>query len=158
MDFRTEASLLILDKISPTLMRIWHQWGEEVLVHHCKGSQQPRNTNNWEDHHHVCLARYDHIAMSSTFAQQLDSVTKHPVSAHWVRHLQQQGMFARRPLLHIPLTLRHRCLRLQLCQEWSAWMTQWHNIMFSNESLFGVQHYSGQIRVCQFHRGSKHHG
>ncbi|GFY07690.1 transposable element Tcb1 transposase [Trichonephila clavipes] len=40
------------------------------------------------------------------------------LSAHTIRRrLQQSGLSARRPLLSLPLTQNHRCVRRQWCDE-----------------------------------------
>ncbi|MBJ5584651.1 transposase [Salmonella enterica subsp. enterica serovar Typhimurium] len=63
------------------------------------------------------------------------------------RRLQQWGLVARRPLLRLPLTLHHRRMRLQWCVERRTWTTEWHDIIFSDESRFCLQHHDGRIRV-----------
>ncbi|MBJ5505484.1 hypothetical protein JGG47_23220 [Salmonella enterica subsp. enterica serovar Derby] len=70
------------------------------------------------------------------------------------RRLQQRGLVPRRPLLRLPLTLHHRRMRLQWCVERRTWTTEWHDIIFSDESRFCLQHHDGRIRVWR-HRGER---
>ncbi|MBJ3377333.1 hypothetical protein JGC18_24820 [Salmonella enterica subsp. enterica serovar Typhimurium] len=95
----------------------------------------------------------DRTATSRTLAQELGSVAQQPVSARTIRHrLQQRGLVARRPLLRLPLTLNHE--RMKWSVERSTRNTEWHDIIFSDESRFCLQHHDGRIRVWR-HRGER---
>ncbi|MBJ5603936.1 hypothetical protein JGG68_24065 [Salmonella enterica subsp. enterica serovar Albany] len=108
---------------------------------------QPRHTTDWADRHVVRRALTDRTATSLTQAQELESVAQQPVSARTIRRrLQQPGLVARRPLLRLPLTFHHRWMRLQWCVERRTWTTEWHDIIFSDESRFCLQHHDGRIR------------
>ncbi|GFU01021.1 transposable element Tc1 transposase [Trichonephila clavipes] len=64
---------------------------------------------------------------SRTVAQHIESVTHYSVSAHTIRRrLQQSSLFARRPLLGLPLTQNHRHLRRQRCDERRMWVAEWN--------------------------------
>ncbi|GFV41748.1 transposable element Tcb2 transposase [Trichonephila clavipes] len=47
----------------------------------------------------------------------------------------------------IPLTANHRWLRLQWAHEHRAWQTDWHQVVFSDESRFNLWNHNGRIRV-----------
>ncbi|GFW47851.1 uncharacterized protein TNCV_251801 [Trichonephila clavipes] len=68
------------------------------------------------------------------------------------RRLQQRGLSARRPLLGLPLTQNHGCLRRQLCDERSMWAAEWNEVVFTDESRICLHHYGGRIRVCRHRR------
>ncbi|GFV90170.1 hypothetical protein TNCV_4378861 [Trichonephila clavipes] len=64
------------------------------------------------------MAVTDHSVTFRTIAQHFESVTHHSVSVRTIRRrLKQSGLSARRPLLGLPLTQNHRCLRRQWCDE-----------------------------------------
>ncbi|GFX90831.1 transposable element Tcb1 transposase [Trichonephila clavipes] len=78
------------------------------------------------------MAVTDHSVTSQTVAQHIESVTHHSVSARTIRRrLQQSGLSARRPLLGLPLTLNHRRLRRQWCDE--RWAAERNEVVFSDE-------------------------
>ncbi|GFY24333.1 transposable element Tcb1 transposase [Trichonephila clavipes] len=85
---------------------------------------------------------------SRTIAQHIESVTLHSVSARTIqRILQHSGLSARRPLLGLPLTLNHRHLRHQWCDERRTWAAEWNEVVFTDESRICLQHHDGRIRV-----------
>ncbi|GFX29672.1 transposable element Tcb1 transposase [Trichonephila clavipes] len=63
-------------------------------------------------------------------------------------------MSVRRPLLRLPLTGNHRSLCRQSCDERWTWTTEWNDIVFTDESLFCLQHHDGWIRVWR-HRDER---
>ncbi|GFY52670.1 transposable element Tcb1 transposase [Trichonephila inaurata madagascariensis] len=70
------------------------------------------------------------------------------------RRLQQSGLFARRPLLGLPLTQNHRRLRHQWCDERRMWVAEWNEVVFTDESRICLQHHYSRIRVWR-HRGKR---
>ncbi|GFX49392.1 transposable element Tcb1 transposase [Trichonephila clavipes] len=66
-----------------------------------------------------------------------------------VLRLQQSGMPARCLMLRLHLTENHRRLRRQWCDERRTWTVEWYDIVFTDESRFGLQHHDGRIRVCR---------
>ncbi|GFU20512.1 transposable element Tcb1 transposase [Trichonephila clavipes] len=94
------------------------------------------------------MAEMDHSITSRTVAQHIESVTHDSVSARTIRrHLQQSGLFARRPVLGLPLTQNHRRLCRQWCNERWMWAAEWNEVVFTNESRICLQHYVVGIRV-----------
>ncbi|GFW51438.1 transposable element Tcb1 transposase [Trichonephila clavipes] len=82
---------------------------------------------------------------SRTVTQHIESVT-HSVSARTIRRrLQQSGLLARRPLVGLPLTQNHRCLRHQWCDERRMWAAEWNEVVFTDESRICLQHHDGRI-------------
>ncbi|GFX30195.1 transposable element Tcb1 transposase [Trichonephila clavipes] len=117
------------------------------------GSRIGRNQTT--DRRIVRKAVTDHSVTSRTVAQHFESVTHHSVSARTIRcRLQQSGLSARRPLLGLPLTLNHRCLRRQWCDERRMWEAEWNEVVFTDVSRICLQHHDGWIRVWR-HRGER---
>ncbi|GFT30757.1 transposable element Tcb1 transposase [Trichonephila clavipes] len=137
-----------------TVMRICDRWMQEVTKDRRGGLHPPQCTTSREDRQIVCMAVTDRSVTSQTIAQHIESVTHHSVSARTIqRRLQQSGLFARRPLLGLPLTQNHRRLRRQWCDERRMWAEEWNEDVFTDESRICLQHHYGQISVsCVMHR------
>ncbi|GFW94843.1 HTH_Tnp_Tc3_2 domain-containing protein [Trichonephila clavipes] len=55
------------------------------------------------------------------------------------RRLRGGGLYARRPVVCVPLTRQHRTARLQWCREHHNWTEQdWTCVLFSDESRFSL--------------------
>ncbi|GFU30725.1 transposable element Tcb2 transposase [Trichonephila clavipes] len=55
------------------------------------------------------------------------------------RRLRGGGLYARRPVVCVPLTRQHRTARLQWCREHRNWTEQdWACVLFSDESRFSL--------------------
>ncbi|GFV81932.1 transposable element Tcb1 transposase [Trichonephila clavipes] len=55
------------------------------------------------------------------------------------RRLRGRGLYARRPVVCVPLTRQHRTARLQWCREHHNWTEQeWACVLFSDESRFSL--------------------
>ncbi|GFX03204.1 transposable element Tcb2 transposase [Trichonephila clavipes] len=55
------------------------------------------------------------------------------------RRLRGGGLYARRPVVCVPLTRQHRTARLQWCREHHNWAEQdWACVLFSDESRFSL--------------------
>ncbi|GFX84680.1 transposable element Tcb1 transposase [Trichonephila clavipes] len=53
--------------------------------------------------------------------------------------LRGGGLYARRPVVRVPLTRQHRTARLQWCREHHNWTEQdWACVLFSDESRFSL--------------------
>ncbi|GFT02852.1 transposable element Tcb2 transposase [Trichonephila clavipes] len=51
----------------------------------------------------------------------------------------RRGLYARRPVVYVPLTRQHRTARLQWCREHHNWTEQdWACVLFSDESRFSL--------------------
>ncbi|GFW63213.1 HTH_Tnp_Tc3_2 domain-containing protein [Trichonephila clavipes] len=56
-----------------------------------------------------------------------------------VRRLRGGGLYARRPVVCVPLTRQHRTARLQWCREHHNWTEHdWACVLFSDESRFSL--------------------
>ncbi|UYV60213.1 Transposase [Cordylochernes scorpioides] len=63
------------------------------------------------------------------------------------RRLVANGLHSCRPLRRLPLTPPNRRLRLEWCRARSTWMTEWHRVVFSDESRFCLSGDSRRVRV-----------
>ncbi|UYV83818.1 hypothetical protein LAZ67_X000291 [Cordylochernes scorpioides] len=73
-------------------------------------------------------------------SNELSSATGTRISRQTVyRRLHEGALYARRPMVCIPLTFAHRRARLNWCLEHHAWThDQWANVLFSDESRFSL--------------------
>ncbi|UYV80637.1 hypothetical protein LAZ67_19001173 [Cordylochernes scorpioides] len=63
------------------------------------------------------------------------------------RRLVANGLHSCRPLRRLPLTPPNRRQRLEWCRARSMWMTEWHRVVFSDESRFCLSSDSRRVRV-----------
>ncbi|GFX41081.1 hypothetical protein TNCV_2217791 [Trichonephila clavipes] len=64
-----------------------------------------------------------HSTRMDNYVNQMNKATDSQVSAVTIRRrLQQSGLYARRPLIGLPLTQNHRRLRRQWCDERRMWV------------------------------------
>ncbi|GFW16842.1 transposable element Tcb1 transposase [Trichonephila clavipes] len=118
-----------------TVMRICDRWMQEGTTDRRGLSHPPQCTTLHEDRQMVRMTVMDRSVTSRTIAQYIESVTHHSVSARTIRRrLQQSGLSARRPLLGLPLTQKHRRLRRQWCDERKMWAAEWNEVVFTDES------------------------
>ncbi|GFU99089.1 transposable element Tcb1 transposase [Trichonephila clavipes] len=95
-----------------TVKQICNHWMQEGTTERRDRSHPPQCTTLREDRQNVRMAMTCHSVTSRTVSQHIESVTHHSVSARTIRRrLQQSGLSARRPLIGLPLTQNHRCLR-----------------------------------------------
>ncbi|GFV90935.1 transposable element Tcb1 transposase [Trichonephila clavipes] len=104
-------------------MRICDQWVQEGTTNRRDRSHPTQCTTSLEDRQIVRMAVTDRPITFRTVAQHIESVTHHSVSARNIRrHLQQNGLSARRPLLGLPLMQNYRRLRHQWCDKRRTWV------------------------------------
>ncbi|GFW32004.1 transposable element Tcb1 transposase [Trichonephila clavipes] len=116
-------------------MRICDRSMQEGTTDRRGRSHPPQRTTSREDRKIVLMTVMDHSVPSRTVAQHIESVTHHSVSARTIRLHLQHSLSARRPLLGIHLTQKHRRLRRP-------------------RSRICLQHHDGRIRVWR-HRGER---
>ncbi|GFU43771.1 transposable element Tcb1 transposase [Trichonephila clavipes] len=112
-------------------------------------------TNTYYTADHLVFSKNDKLCLVENSDQHLSSVTHHSVSARTIRRrLQQSGLSARRPLLGLPLTLNHRRLHRQWCDERRMSVAEWNEVIFTDESRIYLQHHDDRIRSWR-HRGER---
>ncbi|GFV58563.1 transposable element Tcb1 transposase [Trichonephila clavipes] len=86
-------------------------------------------------------AKRNRRSTASDLSRNLSSATGTTVSRQTVyRRLGYIGLYARRPVRCVPLTVTHCSLRLTWSGEHALWTPQqWSCVMFSGESRFSVQ-------------------
>ncbi|GFX14107.1 transposable element Tc1 transposase [Trichonephila clavipes] len=77
---------------------------------------------------------------SSAGANQFLAASRKQISRKtFARRLRGGGLYARRPVVCVPLTRQHRTARLQWCREHHNWTEKdWACILFSDERRFSL--------------------
>ncbi|GFW19627.1 transposable element Tcb1 transposase [Trichonephila clavipes] len=119
--------------------RIWNSFLETGSAGRRPRQGRRRATTPNEDRYLVLTARR-HRNMNATLLQQHRSATGTTVSTRTVRNrLHGVGLYARRPMVCVRLTSRHRRDRREWATEHVNWRrNEWSNVLFSDESRFSV--------------------
>ncbi|UYV64260.1 hypothetical protein LAZ67_3000095, partial [Cordylochernes scorpioides] len=87
-------------------------------------------------------------ATCTAILQHVQDTLDHSISTRTIfRRLVANGLPSCRPLRRLPLTPPNRRQRLEWCRARSTWMTEWHRVVFSDESRFCLSSDSRHVRV-----------
>ncbi|UYV63353.1 hypothetical protein LAZ67_2003826 [Cordylochernes scorpioides] len=87
-------------------------------------------------------------ATCTAILQHVQDTLDHSISTRTIsRRLVANGLHSCRPLRRLPLTPPNRRQRLKWCRARSTWMTEWHRVVFSDESRFCLSSDSRRVRV-----------
>ncbi|UYV66558.1 hypothetical protein LAZ67_4002080 [Cordylochernes scorpioides] len=87
-------------------------------------------------------------ATCTAILQHVQDTLDHSISIRTIsRRLVANGSHSCRPLRRLPLTPPNRRQRLEWCRARSTWMTEWHRVVFSDESRFCLSSDSRRVRV-----------
>ncbi|UYV67935.1 hypothetical protein LAZ67_5002542, partial [Cordylochernes scorpioides] len=87
-------------------------------------------------------------ATCTAILQHVQDTLDHSISTRTIsRRLVANGLHSCRPLRRLPLTPPNRRQRLEWCRARSTWMTEWHRVVFSDESRFCLSIDSRRVRV-----------
>ncbi|UYV63621.1 Transposase [Cordylochernes scorpioides] len=87
-------------------------------------------------------------ATCTAILQHVQDTLDHSISTKTIsRRLVANGLHSCRPLRRLPLTPPNRRQRLEWCRARSTWMTEWHRVVFSDESRFCLSSDSRRVRV-----------
>ncbi|GFV46652.1 transposable element Tcb2 transposase [Trichonephila clavipes] len=114
---------------------IRHHWAYETA----RGGRV-RSTTPTEDRYIVLSAKRNRRTTAQQAANQFLAASGKQISRKTVaRRLRGGGLYARRPVVCVPLTRQHRAARLQWCREHHNWTEQdWACVLFSDESRFSL--------------------
>lgn len=154
---QTQAEVAQAIGVSQSVIsRIWNRFLETGSAGRRPGQGRRRATTPNEDRYLVLTARR-HRNMNATLLQQhLRSATGTTVSTQTVRNrLHGVGLYARRPMVCVRLTSRHRRDRREWATEHVNWRrNEWSNVLFSDESRFSVHPDNRRIFIWR-DRGSR---
>ncbi|UYV79238.1 hypothetical protein LAZ67_17001702 [Cordylochernes scorpioides] len=138
--------------------KIWKQFIETGTIKRKEGSGIQRKTATSEDRYLVVTAKRHREMTAIQLSNELSSATGTRISRQTVyRRLHEGALYARRPMVCIPLTSAHRRARLNWCLEHHAWThDQWANVLFSDKSRFSLNTDSRHVFIWR-EPGTRYH-
>ncbi|GFX44377.1 transposable element Tcb2 transposase [Trichonephila clavipes] len=121
--------------------RLWNRFQETGNVRRQPGAGRPRATTSTDDRYIQLTARRNRSENATQLQRQLLLATGRRLSSQTVRNrLHEGGLYARRPMVCIPLTPRHHAAR----RRWAAEhrdreQHDWSQVLFTDESRFSLE-------------------
>ncbi|UYV76012.1 hypothetical protein LAZ67_13002147, partial [Cordylochernes scorpioides] len=131
-----------------TVHRLWRRWLEQGNVAIYRNVGATRVTSARVDRHILRQAVAAPQATCTAILQHVQDTLDHSNSTRTIsRRLVANGLHSCRPLRRLPLTPPNRRQRLEWCRARSTWMTEWHRVVFSDESRFCLSSDSRRVRL-----------
>ncbi|GFW68421.1 HTH_Tnp_Tc3_2 domain-containing protein [Trichonephila clavipes] len=121
--------------------RLWNRFQETGNVRRRPGAGRPRATTSTDDRYIQLKTRRNRTENTTQLQRQVLLATGRRVSSQTVRNrLHEGGLFARRPMVCIPLTPRHRAARRRWAAVHRDWeQHDWSQVLFTDESRFSLE-------------------
>ncbi|UYV68927.1 hypothetical protein LAZ67_6001683 [Cordylochernes scorpioides] len=131
-----------------TVHRLWRRWLEQGNVAIYRNAGATKVTSARVDRRILRQAVAAPQATCTAILQHVQDTLDHFISTRTIsRRLFANGLHSCRPLRRLPLTPPNRRQRLEWCRARSTWMTEWHRVVFSDESRFCLSGDSRRVRV-----------
>ncbi|GFX06191.1 transposable element Tcb1 transposase [Trichonephila clavipes] len=120
--------------------RLWKSFKTTGMCSRRHARGRVRSTTPAKDRYFVLSAKRNRRTTALQVANQFLAPSGKQISRKTVaRRLRGGGLYARRPVVCVPLTRQHRTARLQWCREHHNWTEQdWACVLFSDESRFSL--------------------
>ncbi|GFV23369.1 sodium-dependent serotonin transporter [Trichonephila clavipes] len=120
--------------------RLWKSFKTTGMCSRRHGGGRVRSTTPAEDRYIVLSAKRNRRTTAQQVENQLFAASGKLISRKTVaRRFRGGGLYARRPVVCVPLSRQHRTARLQWCREHHNWTEQdWACVLFSDESRFSL--------------------
>ncbi|GFT28037.1 HTH_Tnp_Tc3_2 domain-containing protein [Trichonephila clavipes] len=120
--------------------RLWKSFKITGMCSRRHGGGRVRSTMPAEDRYIVLSAERIRRTTAQQVANQFLAASGKQISRKTVaRRLRGGELYARKPVVCVPLTRQHRTARLQWCREHHDWTEQdWACVLFSDESRFSL--------------------
>ncbi|UYV83546.1 K02A2.6-like [Cordylochernes scorpioides] len=131
-----------------TVHRLWRRWLEQgnVAIYRNVGATRVKSAR--VDQRILRQAVAAPQATCTAILQHVQDTLDHSISTRTIsRRLVANGLHSCRPLRRMPLTPPNRRQRLEWCRARSTWITEWHRVVFSDESRFCLSSDSRRVRV-----------
>ncbi|GFX12759.1 transposable element Tcb2 transposase [Trichonephila clavipes] len=154
---QTQAEVAQAIGVSQSVIsRIWTLFLETGSAGRRAGQGRRQATTPNEDRYLMLTVRRHRNRNATLLQQHLRSATGTTVSTQTVRNwLHGVGLYARRPMVCVRRTSRHRCDRREWATEHVNWRrNEWSNVPFSDESRFSVHPDNRRIFIWR-HLGSR---
>ncbi|GFX08676.1 transposable element Tcb2 transposase [Trichonephila clavipes] len=129
-----------LVKSNVTVSRLWKSFKTTGMCSRQHGGGRVRSTTPAEDRYIALSAKRNRRTTVQQVSNQFLAASGKQISRKTVaRRLRGGGLYARRPVVCVPLTRQHRTARLQWCREHHNWTEQDRAcVLFSDESRFSL--------------------
>ncbi|GFX39204.1 transposable element Tcb2 transposase [Trichonephila clavipes] len=140
------------------VQRLWDQYQSEDSVSRRPVPGQPRATTNAEDRFLALSARRRRTTTVPQLVADHFQASRRRISATTVQNrLHNAGLYARRPVVCVPLNGRQRRNRLCWAREHVSWtQQQWASVLFTDESRFTMESDSGRLLIWREQRTRYH--
>ncbi|GFU42999.1 transposable element Tc1 transposase [Trichonephila clavipes] len=130
----------VFDIAHSVVSRLWKSFKTTGMCSRRHGGVGVRSTTPAEDRYIVLSAKRNRRTTAQQVANQFLAASGKQISRKTVpRRLRGGGLYARRPVVCVPLTRQHRTVRLQWCREHHNWTEQdWACVLFSDENRFSL--------------------
>ncbi|GFV53887.1 transposable element Tcb2 transposase [Trichonephila clavipes] len=120
--------------------RLWKSFKTTVMCSRRHGGGRVRSTTPAKDRYIVLSAKRNRRITAQQVVNQFLATSGKQISRKTVaRRLRGGGLYARRPVVCVPLTRQHRTASLQWCREHQNWTEQdWACVLFSDESRLSL--------------------
>ncbi|GFU85428.1 transposable element Tcb2 transposase [Trichonephila clavipes] len=120
--------------------RLWKSFKTTGMCNRRHGGGRVRSTTPEEDRYIVLSAKRNRRTTAQQVANQFLAASGKQISRKTVaRRLRGGELYARRPVVCVPLTRQHRTARWQWCRQHHNWTEQdWACVLFSDESRFSL--------------------
>ncbi|GFT05385.1 transposable element Tcb2 transposase [Trichonephila clavipes] len=121
--------------------RLWNRFQKPGDVRRRPGAGRSRTTTSTDDRYIQLTARRNRTENATQLQRQLLLATGRRVSSQTVcNRLHEGGLYARRSMVCIPLTPRHRATRRRWAAEHRDWeQHDWSQVLFTDESRFSLE-------------------
>ncbi|GFU64124.1 transposable element Tcb2 transposase [Trichonephila clavipes] len=129
--------------------RMWNRFKETGNVRRRPGAGRPRATTSSYDRYIQLTARRNRTENATQLQRQLLLATGRRVSSQTARNrLHEGGLYARRPMVCIPLTPHHRAARRRWATEHrDREQHDWSQVLFTDESQFSLESDTRRVLV-----------
>ncbi|GFW33578.1 transposable element Tcb2 transposase [Trichonephila clavipes] len=140
------------------VQRLWDQYQSEDSVSRRPVPGRPRATTPAEDRFLALSARRRRTTTVPQLVADHFQASGRRISATTVRNrLHNAGLYARRPVVCVPLNGRQRRNRLCWAREHVSWtQQQWASVLFTDESRFTMESDSGRLLIWREQRTRYH--
>ncbi|GFU06150.1 transposable element Tcb2 transposase [Trichonephila clavipes] len=140
------------------VQRLWDQYQSEDSVSRRPVPGRPRATTPAEDRFLALSARRRRTTTVPQLVADHFQASGRRISATTVRNrLHNAGLYARRPVVCVPLNGRQRRNRLCWAREHISWtQQQWASVLFTDESRFTMESDSGRLLIWREQRTRYH--
>ncbi|UYV61469.1 hypothetical protein LAZ67_1004962, partial [Cordylochernes scorpioides] len=129
--------------------RLWKKFQTTANVARTPGQGRPSVTTLNQDRYLSILVRRNRRMTASQLRSDLNAATGVLVSTDTIRRrLHKKGLYARRPIICVPLTPPQKRARKLWCRQHVAWNPdEWRRVMFTDESRFSLNSDSRRVFV-----------